>query len=270
MLLLRLEECRSAIGNRLLQFRFVLGQALDVGSGCLVVAARLLERGGSVVQLLCEAVAIGDGLRALTIEVRLPFGEVGGRGGHRRIVLLLRIAQCGLTIGDGALQLRFARSGLSDCCRRFVQFTLEAAPVGVNVGKLRCEVGFALGQALDVGSGCPVVAARLLERGGSVVQLLCETVAIGDGLGALTIEVGLPFGEVGGRGGQRRIVPLLRIAQCRPAIGNSLLESGAVCELLLNPLVQFRFPRRAISQCLRRFAQVTLERAPVGVNVGKL
>ena len=156
-----------------------------------MVAARLLERGVSVAQLLREAVAIGDGLRALTIETGLPFSEVGGRGGQRRIVRLLRLEQCRSAIGNRLLQFRFA-----------------------------------LGQALDVGSGCLVVAARLLERGGSVVQLLCEAVAIGEGLRAFTIEIGLPFGEVGSRGGQRRIVLLLCIAQCGLAIGDGLLERG--------------------------------------------
>jgi hypothetical protein len=104
MLLLRRLSCRLAIGKLRHELRFALRQALDVGSGRLVVLPCLCEGGVSVAPLLREAIAIGRGLRELAIEMGLALGELGSRGGQRGVVALVRIAQSGLAIGNGLFE----------------------------------------------------------------------------------------------------------------------------------------------------------------------
>ena len=144
--------------------------------------------------------------RELAIELGLALGELGSRAGQRGVAALVRIAQSGLAIGNGLF---------------------ESVASTLNVGKPQRELRFAFGQALDVGSGRPMVLPRLLEGGIGVAQLLREAIAIGCGLGELAIEVGLALAELGSRGGQCGIVALVRIAQSGLASGNGLLERVA-------------------------------------------
>ena len=176
-------------------------------------------------QLLREAIAIGCGLGELAIEMGLALAELGGRGGQCGVVALVRIAQSGLASGNGLLERVASR---------------------LNVGKLRRERCFAFGQALDVGSGRSVVLPCLLEGGVGVAQLLCEAVASSRGLRQLTIEMGLALVELGGRGGQRGIVSLLRVAQSGLAVGNGLLERDARRALSPELSVELRLSYRCL------------------------
>ena len=77
---------------------------------------------------------------------------------------------------------------------------------------------------LDLGDGRFVVLPRLLETDPGVAHLFAETVAFVGRHQQLTIEACLVFSELGGRRGQRGIVPLLRIAQGGLAIGKLRCE----------------------------------------------
>ena len=65
-----------------------------------MVAPDLVERDLGLAQLVCDAVAIGGSLRQLSIEMCLALSELVGRRGQCRVVLLLRIAQRRLDVGD--------------------------------------------------------------------------------------------------------------------------------------------------------------------------
>ena len=130
--LLESVDSRLKAGQLRRELRFALVQALDVGRGRSVVAPCLVEGGIGLGQLLREAIAIGCGLRELTIEMGLALGEIGGCCGQRGIVTLLRVAQTGFGIGNRLFKRAAGCAPLLD---------------------LLTERRFALGQALDVGSG---------------------------------------------------------------------------------------------------------------------
>ncbi len=111
---------------------------------------------------------------------------------------------------------------------------LEGVAGALNVGELRGEVGFALRQAFDIGSGRLVVVTHVREGDFGIAQSLCEVVAIGHRLRQLAIEACLALREVAGRGRQCHFVSLFRITQggvrvceCVRCLGESKVEGVA-------------------------------------------
>ena len=94
-------------------------------------------------------VAVGHRLRQLAVEACLALREVAGRRRQGRSVSLFRIAQ-----GGGRVRNRVPGLG---------QLQIEGVARGLDGSQPRGEVGLALGQAFDVGSGRLVVVACLVE-----------------------------------------------------------------------------------------------------------
>ena len=121
---------------------------------------------------------------------------------------------------------RIAQGGVRVCdrVRGLGQLQIEPVARGLNVGQSRGEVGLALGQAFDVGSGRLVVVTCVVEGEFGVAQSLRDVVAVGHRLRQLAVEACLALREVASGCREGRFVSLFRIAQGRIGICDCLLE----------------------------------------------
>ena len=118
-----------------------------------------------------------------------------------------------LDVGAGGLivaprGVKRGSSGL-ECAGCVAEAALERVTRGTHVAKLGDEVGFATGQALDIGCCGLIVAAGLVKCRLRLGQAPGQTLALGR------------------CGGEGALVPLLRIAQDSLGIGDRLLEKIA-------------------------------------------
>jgi len=154
---------RLHLDELLPEIRFALRQTIDVGERGLVILPSTIERGRCLAQLIGEPRALRRALSQLAIETALTIGEVGGAGDQRVLMLLLRIRERALGIGDRAFERGFCRA-----------FALD----------LPIELRFAF--------CCTLAGREAIARGASGRIVEC-----GLGGGQSTFEIGACLGEVG-------------------------------------------------------------------------